>query len=79
MGNEVSMESVLLSYVERIERLEEEKKAISTDIREIYKEAEGNKLDSKALATIIKMRRKDPQELEEEEFLVDSYKKMLGM
>ena len=55
----------LKSFVERIEKLEEEKKAISDDIKDVYGEAKGNGFDVKALRTIIRMRKQDADEVQE--------------
>lgn len=69
----------LKSIIERIERLEEEKQAIADDIKEIYAEAKGNGFDTKAIRTIIRLRKKDQAEREEEETILDLYKAALGM
>jgi len=69
----------LKAIVERIERLEEEKKTISDDIRDVYAEAKGNGYDVKALRTIIRMRKQDPQERQEQESILDTYLAALGM
>lgn len=69
----------LKSYIERIERLEEEKAAKSLDIREIYAEAKGNGFDAKIMRKVISLRKLDTQELAEQEELLDLYKSALGM
>jgi uncharacterized protein (UPF0335 family) len=69
----------LRSYVERIERLEEEKKALAEDIKSIYVEAKGNGYDRKALAHIVKLRRQDATARAEFESIVDTYMAALGM
>lgn len=69
----------LKSIIERIERLEEEKKTISDDIRDIYAESKGNGYDVKALRTIVRLRKQDPNELAEQETILDTYKHALGM
>ena len=69
----------LRSIVERIERLEEDKKAISDDIKDIYAEAKGNGYDVKALRTIVRLRRQDADERAEQEAILDAYKVALGM
>ncbi len=69
----------LKSIIERIERLEEEKKAISDDIRDVYAESKGNGYDVKALRTIIRMRRQDPDERAEAETILETYMQALGM
>ncbi len=69
----------LKSIVERIERLEEEKKTISDDIRDVYAESKGNGFDVKALRTIIRLRKQDPNERQEEETILETYMQALGM
>jgi uncharacterized protein (UPF0335 family) len=69
----------LKSIIERIERLEEEKKAISDDIRDIYAESKGNGYDVKALRTVIRLRKLDPNERQEQESILESYLQALGM
>ncbi len=69
----------LRSLVERIERLEEEKKAIAEDIKEVYAEAKALGFDTKVMRKVIAMRKKDPQEREEEEAMLALYLQALGM
>lgn len=69
----------LRSYIERIERLEEEKKAIADDIKEVFAEAKGNGFDTKTMRQILKIRKMDASELEEQDYLLDTYKRALGM
>ena len=69
----------LRSFVERIERLEEEKKALLGDIKEIFDEAKGNGFDVKILRQIIRLRRMKEHDREEQETLLDTYKRALGM
>lgn len=69
----------LKSIVERIERLEEEKKAIADDIRDVYAEAKANGFDTKVLRQVIAKRKKDLTELQEEEAIGDLYFVALGM
>ncbi len=69
----------LRSIVERIERLEEEKKAIADDIKDVYGEAQANGYDTKALRKIVALRKKDANEREEEEAILELYKNALGM
>lgn len=71
--------SKLLSYVERVEYLNEEVKALQTDIKEIYDEAKSNGYDVKALKAIIALRKLDDAEREEAETVLDVYKAALGM
>ncbi|MCO5071112.1 MAG: DUF2312 domain-containing protein [Rhizobiaceae bacterium] len=69
----------LRSLIERIERMEEEKKTIVEDIKDIYAEAKGNGFDTKAIRTIVKLRKMDQAEREEQETILDLYKAALGM
>lgn len=69
----------LKSIVERIERLEEEKRGIADDIRDIYAESKGNGYDVKALRTIVRLRKQDPNERAEAETLLETYMHALGM
>ncbi len=71
-------EGQLKSVVERLERLEEEKKALSGDIKEIYAEAKANGFDTKILRKVIALRKKDAVEREEEEAMVALYLSALG-
>ena len=71
--------SKLLSYVERVEHLNEEVKALQTDIKEIYEEAKSNGYDVKALKAIIALRKLEEAEREEAETVLDVYKAALGM
>ncbi len=66
-------------FIERIERLEEEKKTISDDIRDVYAEAKGNGFDTKALRTIVRMRKMDSDERREQEEVLETYMHALGM
>jgi uncharacterized protein (UPF0335 family) len=69
----------LKAFVERIERLEEEKKALADDIRDVYGEAKSTGFDVKALRTIIKMRKEDTDERKEREAILETYMHALGM
>nr|WP_321459651.1 DUF2312 domain-containing protein [uncultured Cohaesibacter sp.] len=69
----------LRAFVERIERLEEEKKNISDDIKEVYAEAKGNGYDVKVMRELIKVRAKDPNAYREMESLLDLYMHAMGM
>ena len=69
----------LRAFIERIERLEEEKKTISDDIKQIYSEAKNSGFDTKAMRTIIRLRKKKDGERQEEEAMIDLYKDALGM
>jgi uncharacterized protein (UPF0335 family) len=69
----------LKAIIERIERLEEEKKVISDDVRDVYVEAKGNGYDVKALRTIVRMRKQDAHEREEQESILETYMHAMGM
>jgi uncharacterized protein (UPF0335 family) len=69
----------LKAIVERIERLEEEKKATSDDIRDVYAEAKGNGFDIKALRSIVRLRKLDTDERREQQEVLDTYLHALGM
>ncbi len=69
----------LKAIIERIERLEEEKKATSDDIRDVYAEAKGNGFDAKALRTIVRLRKLDSDERREQEEILETYMHALGM
>ena len=69
----------LKAFVERVERLEEEKKTIADDIRDVYAEAKGNGFDVKALRTIVRLRKQDANERAEEETILETYMQALGM
>ena len=69
----------LISFLERIERLEGEKAELLADIREIYAEAKGQGFDIKVMRQIIKLRKMDPADRAETEFLRDEYKEMLNI
>ena len=69
----------LKAIIERIERLEEEKKATSDDIRDVYAEAKGNGFDVKALRTIVRLRKMDTDERREQEAVLETYMHALGM
>lgn len=67
------------AFVERIERMEEEKASVAADIKEIFAEAKGNGFDTKALRRVIKLRKMDQGEREQQDALVDLYMVALGM
>ena len=69
----------LRSIVERIERLEEERKALAGDIKDIYSEAKSAGFDVKVLRQLIRVRKQEPAEIEEQESLLDVYRRALGM
>ena len=69
----------LRSFIERIERLEEEKKGLSDDIRDVFAEAKGSGFDTKIMRQVIRLRKKDTNERQEEEAILDLYMHALGM
>jgi uncharacterized protein (UPF0335 family) len=69
----------LLSVIERIEHLEEEKKGISDDIKEVYAEAKANGYDTKVLRKVVSIRKQDATEREEQDAILDLYLTALGM
>lgn len=69
----------LRSIVERVERLEEERKALTGDIKDIYAEAKSAGFDVAVLRRLVAMRKKEPAEVEEQETLLDVYRRALGM
>lgn len=86
MADEITEESSqtiaagqLRAFIERIERLEEEKQTIADDIKDVYAELKGTGFDAKAVRTIIRLRKKDQAERQEEEAILDLYLAALGM
>ena len=69
----------LKAFVERVEKLEEEKKAIADDIRDVYAEAKGNGYDTKALRSVVRLRKQDVNERKEQEAILETYMHALGM
>lgn len=69
----------LNTFIDRIERLEEEKRELSADIREVFAEAKGAGFDIKVMRQVLRLRKMDPADRAETEFLRDEYKKLLGM
>ena len=69
----------LKAFVERVERLEEEKKTISDDIRDVYTEAKAHGFDVKALRAIVRLRKQDVDERKEQEAILETYLQALGM
>lgn len=74
-----SADDRLRSIVERIERLEEERKALGSDIKDIYTEGKSAGFDVKVLRQLIRIRKMEPAEVEEQESLLDVYRRALGM
>lgn len=69
----------LRSYIERIERLEEEKAALAEDIKEVYAEAKGSGFDAKIMRKLISLRKMDSDKRQEEEALLETYKAAIGL
>ena len=69
----------LKAFINRIERLEEERAALSADIKEVYSEAKGTGFDTKIMRQVIRIRKMDEADLQEQEELIDVYKRALGM
>lgn len=69
----------LKSFIERIERLEEEKAALTADIREVYSEAKSTGFDTKIMRQVVRLRKMDSADREEQEELLDLYKQAVGL
>lgn len=69
----------LRSYIDRVERLEEEKSGIASDIKDVYAEAKSNGFDTKIIKQIIRLRKMDASERDEQEHLLETYMRALGM
>lgn len=69
----------LKSIIERIERVEEERRELGADVREIYQEAKGSGLEPKIIRHIIRLRRMNPSDRAEQEAILDTYKSAIGM
>jgi uncharacterized protein (UPF0335 family) len=69
----------LKAFVERVERLEEEKKAIADDVRDVYAEAKSSGFDVKAMRTVVRLRKQDVNERKEQEAILETYLHALGM
>jgi uncharacterized protein (UPF0335 family) len=69
----------LRTFIERIERLEEEKAALAADIREVYAEAKSDGFDAKTMRQVVKLRKMDSSDRQEQEALLDLYKAALGL
>ncbi|APR53338.1 DUF2312 domain-containing protein [Sphingomonas koreensis] len=78
MSDSISSEQLRL-LVERIERLEEEKKGISDDIKEVYGEAKSTGFDAKTIRTIVRLRKMEKHQLDEQDALLETYRAALGM
>ena len=75
----ISNDPALVAYLDQIERLDTERRAIADDIREKFAEAKGNGYDTKAMRQILKLRRMDAAERAEQEALVEVYKAAVGL
>jgi uncharacterized protein (UPF0335 family) len=69
----------LRSFLERIERLEEEKAGLTADIREVYSEAKGSGFDTKVMRQIVRLRKMDSADRQEQEALLDVYRRAIGL
>ncbi|MGD0562320.1 MAG: DUF2312 domain-containing protein [Roseiarcus sp.] len=78
-GTEAVNAGHLRAFIERIERLEEEKKALADDIKDVYAEAKGNGFDVKIIRKIVSIRKQDRDKRREEEEILDLYLAALGM
>ena len=78
IGHNSIAKDQLKSIIERVERLEEDKKAISDDIKDVYSEAKGNGYDTKALRAIVRYRKEDAQDRAEREAIFETYLNALG-
>ena len=82
-GEEKDVENIsgkrLKSFIERVERLEEEKAALGEDIKEVYAEAKGTGFEVKIMRRIVKLRKMDPDKRQEEDMLLELYQSAIGM
>jgi uncharacterized protein (UPF0335 family) len=78
MSDNISAEQLRL-FIERIERLEEEKKGIADDIKDVYAEAKSTGFDGKTMRTIVRLRKMEKHQLDEMDALVETYRNALGM
>mgnify|MGYP004447342033 CR=1 FL=1 len=78
MTNSVDV-NLLKSYVERMEHLQDEAKAIRDDVKELKQEMEGNKIDSKAVMKLVKLRAQDKMKVAEEDFILGLYRQAMGV
>ncbi len=69
----------LRSYIERVERLEEDKAGVASDIKDVFAEAKSNGFDVKAMRQVLKLRKMKANERTEAEYMLDLYKRALGM
>ena len=81
MADQIDQETAdrLRKYIESIESYEDQKKELNAGIKEVFDEAKSSGFDPKIMKQIIRIRKKDQNKLEEEEFLIETYKKAIGM
>ncbi|MBF0109091.1 MAG: DUF2312 domain-containing protein [Magnetococcales bacterium] len=79
IGTEEIAADQLLRFIDRIERLEEEKAEVATQVRDVYAEAKSQGFDPKIMRLIVRLRKRDPNDIEEEETILHLYKQALGM
>jgi uncharacterized protein (UPF0335 family) len=79
LSNNTETKNQLMSYIERIERMEEEKAAVASDIKDIYTEAKSTGFEPKIIRKIVSLRRKSKEERQEEEALLETYMSSIGM
>lgn len=79
MSNTAVAVNELRALISRIERLEEEKQTISDDVKEVFAELKGSGFDTKAVRTILRLRKKEAHERQEEQAMIDLYLEALGM
>lgn len=79
IGHNVFAADQLKSFITRIERMEEEKAALSADIREIYAEAKGTGFDTKIMRQVVRLRKLDKADLQNQDALLELYRRALGM
>lgn len=79
IGSNTIAADQLRAYIERVERLEEEKAAIAADIKEVYAEAKGNGFDTKVMRKVVSLRKKDLAERQEEQAVLELYLHALNM
>ena len=79
MSETISADDQLRLFIERIERLEEERKGVSDDIRDTYNEAKSQGYDAKIMRQIVRLRKMEPHDRQEMEAILDTYKAALGL
>ncbi|WP_373488238.1 DUF2312 domain-containing protein [Blastomonas sp.] len=79
MSDTISADDQLRLFIERIERLEEEKKGVADDIRDTYAEAKSQGYDPKIMRQIVRLRKMEPHDRQEMEAILDTYKSALGL